>query len=282
VIAGDDEVGHVGDSLGLYLLGALRGEERTALELHLAVCDRCRVEAEKFGTAADALALLSARDVQELMAEFEPPDAAAAPAAPPAPAAAATPPPVAVRRPAPHRPANRPRPASRPRPANRPRPAGSGGALLRRLGDRRTRALAGIAGLATVLVLSVGMTLGLALARTGGAAPPAEITLAATASAADETSGASLSVSFFGDAQGSTIRATVAGLHEGERYQLYAVASDGRTRVVRQWLGSTGVQDVGGRIELPATTLSFFTVTKIDGTTIVSAYLTRSGPSHTS
>ncbi len=142
--------------------------------------------------------------------------------------------------------------------------------------------MASVGVLAVVLILSIGMALGLALGRTTGAGPPAEITLAATASAADGTSGASLSVSFSGDAQRATIRATVAGLREGERYQLYAVASDGRTRVVCQWLGSRGAQDVGGSVALPANSLSFFTVTKVDGTTIVTAYLSRSSSPRTS
>jgi hypothetical protein len=260
------------DSLGLYLLGALHEDERTAVERHLAVCQRCCVEADEFGVAADALALLSRRDVYELMAELEPAEARPAPAAAdPAPVAAGPAPvaagPAPLRRPAPGRPGNRSR-------------SGPGG-LLRRLRDGPTRAVVSLVVLAVVLILSVGMALGLALGRTGAVAPAA-ITLAATARAADGTSGASLSVFFSGDAQGATIRATVTGLHKGERYQLYAVASDGRTRVVCHWLGSEGAQDVGGTIELPATTLSFFTVTKMNGTTIVSAYVARSPSAHTS
>jgi hypothetical protein len=250
VVAGNDVSAHIRDSLGLYLLGALHDDERTAVERHLAVCQRCCVEADEFGVAVDALAMLPQRDVYELMAEPEPADARPASAAPD---------PVPVRRPAP----------------------GPGG-LLRRLRDGRTRALVSLAVPAVVLILAVGMVLGLALGRTSGMVAPAEITLAATASAADGTSGVSLSVLFSGDAQGATVRATVVGLHEGERYQLYAVASDGRTRVVCHWLGSKGAQDVGGTVELPARTLSFFTVTKVDGTTIVSAYVSRSPSSRTS
>lgn len=60
---------HVRESLGLYLLGALDGEERDAIERHLAGCPACCDEADELGTVADALALLPAPDVGQLIAE---------------------------------------------------------------------------------------------------------------------------------------------------------------------------------------------------------------------
>jgi anti-sigma factor RsiW len=60
---------HLRDSLGLYLLGALAGDEREAVERHLACCVPCCAEASELGAVVDALALLSKDDVQELLVE---------------------------------------------------------------------------------------------------------------------------------------------------------------------------------------------------------------------
>ena len=116
--------------------------------------------------------------------------------------------------------------------------------------------------------------LGVALGGPSGNSPT-NIRLDATASAEDDTSGASLSVYVSGDQHLVTVRATVSGLHDGGRYRLYAVTSDGRTWVVDEWLGSTGAQNLSGTVSVPVNTLAFFTVTEVDGGTVVSAYLNK-------
>jgi hypothetical protein len=134
--------------------------------------------------------------------------------------------------------------------------------------------LLGIGALAVVVVLSVGVVLGSLLGGSAGSGPTS-ITLAATA--ADEASGATLSVSVSSQRAGVAVRASVSGLVEGGRYELYAVDRAGRTFVVSTWIGSSGVREVTGSAPVVLDDLTFFTVTRGDGTPVVSAYL--HGPS---
>jgi anti-sigma factor RsiW len=63
VSGSDGSAAHVEDSLGPYLLGALGGVERDAVEAHLAWCESCLTEASELGAVVDALAVLPAADV---------------------------------------------------------------------------------------------------------------------------------------------------------------------------------------------------------------------------
>lgn len=66
--------GHVREALGLYLLGALRGDERDHVEGHLAGCAACCLEADRLGAAVETLAMADPRDARALIAEFMVPD----------------------------------------------------------------------------------------------------------------------------------------------------------------------------------------------------------------
>lgn len=70
---GDDRT-TVHPPLGLYLLGAEGGAERTAVEAHLAGCPTCLREAAAFGAAIDGLILLDPRVAAALLAAQPPPD----------------------------------------------------------------------------------------------------------------------------------------------------------------------------------------------------------------
>ena len=259
---------HVRGSLGPYVLGVLGGGERQAVERHMAGCLRCAAEASELSDVVQALALLPEHDIREFIVRFGAADPTP-PQLPQAPPTAARP-----RRPAPAvalEPAADQRPAGRPRIMSRP---WTGRGTLGR-GRRRGTAPVGLAVLAVLLVLSVGIALGLTLGGSASNTPPTSITLAATASAADHVSGASLSVFVSGDGRQTSIRATVVGLQDGLPYQLLAVTSDGQASVVARWTGSPGAQDVTGSLAKPANTLAFFTVATLGGTPIVSAYLPR-------
>jgi anti-sigma factor RsiW len=136
---------------------------------------------------------------------------------------------------------------------------------------RRSRALLSIAGLVVVVLISVGVIIGLSVSGGGTTTTPVTITLAATA--ADTSSGATVSVVATGHDGRVTVRATVTGLHAGTKYQLYAVTSDGALHVVTSWVGVDAPQDVSGDLPLSPRQLSFFTVTLADSTPVVSAYL---------
>ncbi len=248
---------HIRESLGLYVLGALADDESDRVEQHLLGCPVCQRELDDLSEASAALTVLTAEDRRAIVEQFGP----SAPG------------------PGPVRPsAQRTEPGTR-TDSRRPgdaRRSGRRSGLPVRLRRRRTRLLLSIGGLAALVVLSIGVVLGSALVGSNGTGPTG-ITLAATA--ADRVSGASLSVSVTGDHGGVTIRATVTGLVEGSRYELYAVDSDGKTWVVSTWIGSSGVRELTGSLPVPVSRLSFFTVVQGEGTTVVSAYL--HGPSGT-
>ena len=66
----DSDDAHVREALGLYLLGALKGDERDRVERHLARCAGCCVEADALGAAVMPLALVAPQHVRDLIAEF--------------------------------------------------------------------------------------------------------------------------------------------------------------------------------------------------------------------
>jgi hypothetical protein len=248
--------------LGLYVLGVLGPRERKPIERHLAACDECRLEAETLGEVVAALALFSAQERREIVAEFGLPLAATAHAVGPRPHT------------------GRPQ-TGRPQTGR----AQTGPAMTARapsrwrldLSDRRTRGMLSIAGLTAVVILFVGIFIGGTLNGQGGGAggKPVDFTLAATA--VDARTGASVSVRVTGHDDGTvSIRATVTGLHDGTQYWLYAVTSDGATHRVTGWIGSAAPQDIGGDLPVPIGDLSFFTVTFVDDAPVVSAYLSRS------
>lgn len=67
--SGNDDM-HVDEALGLYVLGALKGDERDRVERHLARCADCCLEADALGVAMEPLVLVARRHVRDLVAEF--------------------------------------------------------------------------------------------------------------------------------------------------------------------------------------------------------------------
>jgi len=229
---------HVGEELlGLHYMDALDPAESDEIHRHLQECSACRAKAEQVCDVVAALALLGTDD--------------AVPAA--VPTATTTPAPARGGGPA--------------------RPSGRGDST--RPGEKRRRGRTGKllrAGSLLALVLVVA-GLGLAtLLRSPQVQPTPVVTAAAAAT--DETSGASASVVVSSsDGNGVTIRATVSGLRESTAYILYAVTSDGQTREVTRWTGSSAVQDVSGYVPVRLGDLSFFTIALGNGGPVVSVYL---------
>jgi anti-sigma factor RsiW len=70
--SGSDDV-HVYGAFGLYLLGALKGDEQDRVERHLARCADCCVEADALRAAVELLVMAPPQDVRDLLAELEAP-----------------------------------------------------------------------------------------------------------------------------------------------------------------------------------------------------------------
>jgi anti-sigma factor RsiW len=244
--------------LGLYVLGVLNAHESEPVERHVAACDECRSEVDTLVDVVAALALFSAAERRQIVREFGIPLRADARARDRAPARSAS-----ARRRAPARPA-----------AGRPQTAPGARRLRPGLRNRRTRGLLGIAGLAAVAIVLASILVALAVDGQG-VRRPGDIAPAATA--VDARTGASVSLRVTEHADHTVgIRATVTGLRDGTRYKLYAVTFDGGTRLVTAWTGSATPQDVIGELPVSAKDLSFFTITLMDDTPVVSAYLSRS------
>ncbi|MEU8419591.1 zf-HC2 domain-containing protein [Micromonospora sp. NPDC048835] len=294
--AGGEHATEEQSRLALYLLGALDEAERVSFEEHLAGCWDCLNEATAIGASTSGLVGLA--DV-----DWELPPEAAAPQAP-APTTGAEPAepvsaadPVATVDPAAiaaplgadgpaggtvvpdpargsgDRPGRGPAGSVRPTDARPGRDRARGarpdrGPTTDRRGARRWRVVGGAA----------AVVLGLALA--GGAIMvnvldgPDQPVLTATGEAPGY--GASLSVSInTDDSDRSTIRVTVTGLRPGIHYRLYAVTRDGATHTVRDWMASSGPQEVTGETSLPVDELAFITVGTRDGAGIVTAPIIR-------
>jgi anti-sigma factor RsiW len=277
--------------LGQYLVGALPTAEREAFETHLARCRECLAEAERLEPMLTMLALVPPEEAHALVAAFAPPEAPGTPTrvsnARPAPAEAATPPAQSRStgstgprdRAAWHDPgtngADRPRGSASPgarrgaaarSPAGRPK----GGTRPRR--GRRASLLLGA--LALVLVIS-GSGVAWAFLRDSGT-HARDVTLAATA--ADVSSGVSLSVRAVGTGRTSTVAATVGGLPAGQRHQLFAVTVDGNSHLLSDWTAAAGVQEISGECAAPVDDLVFFTVARLDGSVLVTARINRGRP----
>jgi hypothetical protein len=259
---------HVRFSLGLYLLGSLPQLERESVERHLASCADCRTESDQLGEVVAALALLSEEEGREVVEEFGVPETSLPGAYGPG---KSTPSAERLLKPlsrGPTAPGMSTPSAERLRRKAKPVITRTIPAPKR---TRRSRALLSIGGLVVVVLISVGVIIGLSVSGGGTTTTPVTITLAATA--ADTSSGATVSVVATGHDGRATIRATVTGLHAGTKYQLYAVTSDGTLHVVTSWVGVDAPQDVSGDLPLSPRELSFFTVTLADSTPVVSAYL---------
>lgn len=254
---------HVGLSLGLFALGALDATEREQVERHLADCDLCRQEADELISTAGAFAAFSDQDRHEIVSEFglpRPAGRSLAPAAPPTAAVGA--PPSTGRRLArlfgPGR-------VGRSGPPGRPAGSGPG-----RTG--RHSGLLGVAGLAVVVLISIGLFVTLLTGGPDTGRKDQAVSLAATAGT---VSGVSLSVVAIAEGDGVTVRATVTGLRADTTYRLYAVGADKVPRLVTTWVGSATAREVTGKAPVALSDLAFFSVTRADGTPVVSAAVPR-------
>jgi predicted anti-sigma-YlaC factor YlaD len=68
-----DGDGHVRETLGLYFMGGLADEDQTAVERHLARCDRCLAEYDDAGEFALYLSALTESDAEVAGDESAPP-----------------------------------------------------------------------------------------------------------------------------------------------------------------------------------------------------------------
>ncbi|NBE80090.1 anti-sigma factor [Micromonospora rubida] len=261
-------------SLGMYLLGSLNPQEREEVERHLAVCPACLAESDELGEVVAVLALISDEDRRGIVEEFGAPglparDAAAATSG----AATSGPAPPVADRPVSDA-ASRTRTRAGTVRAGPGRPSSASRPGTRR--SVRARSLLGIAGPVLAVLIAAGLFIGLAAEGEdgdSGRTAPVDVTLAATAAAGMD--GATLSVVAVGHDGAVTVRATVTKLRPGTRYQLYAVTTDGNTHLVAGWVGSDTVPEVTGEAPVDVGALSFFAVTRADGTPVVSAYVSR-------
>ncbi len=245
-----DVDGHVRESLGLYLMGALLEEQCLEIEAHLDHCEPCRREARELREVTFALALISAEEAEILTAPavndgwrrgkrtFMPSRT------------------------------SRSRPASGARPA-RERPI-SARAERRRLTLRSAMAHARMFAAAALVALVLGFTAGLVLKSADAGAP----TATAAAFGDDQATGASLSVSALGGDDKVSVGATVDGLTPGQTYRLFLVTSDGKAHLVQQWVNSDGPHTVAPtEIGVPISTLAYFTVVDAGGQPVMLAWV---------
>jgi hypothetical protein len=169
-------------------------------------------------------------------------------------------------------------PVAVPAPPRRSDPSGPSRGRSSKARNRRRAAVARLSGLLVLVVAVGGLALG-ALVRlkrdTGGSVVIPVVTVAATA--ADRSTGASLSVFLVQGENGVSVRATVGGLKSGIGYRLYAVASDGHALPVENWVSDGKVQDINAEVQMPLSSLVFFTVSRSGNHPVVSAYLAPDG-----
>ncbi|WP_033341700.1 zf-HC2 domain-containing protein [Catenuloplanes japonicus] len=245
-------------ALGLYLSGVLHDEERTAVELHLAHCAQCLADAEALGEAVAMLALLTEDDRRELVDEFGVRAPGATPE--PAPVTPVTPvasPSVAVRRPA-RGPGGGDRPAGRPR------------------SSRRSRLTLAGAGLGVVLLFAAGFALGRPLVA-GWLGAGDSVTL--VTNAADQTTGASLTVTLSQQGEKVTMEATVDGLRPGAFYRFSVTDLNQNTQELAALTGTGSAQTVERTSPLPLDRVDRFSVTAEDGSLVVVAVVDRDSAS---
>ncbi|WP_303395037.1 zf-HC2 domain-containing protein [Micromonospora sp. NBS 11-29] len=127
---------------------------------------------------------------------------------------------------------------------------------------------------AGAVALAVAVLTGGIVATVGGGGGRDDLVLTATGEAPGQGVGLSVSITTH-EGQGSTIRITATGLRPGLRYRLFAVTRDGVTHPVRDWTASTGPQEVTGELTPPVDQLSFVGVGLPDGTSVVTAPISR-------
>nr|WP_125806120.1 zf-HC2 domain-containing protein [Actinoplanes sp. ATCC 53533] len=137
---------------------------------------------------------------------------------------------------------------------------------------RRT-ALIRMSMLLTLVLVIGGLALGALLRGEREARTAAVPVVTAAATAADRTTGASLSVFVTQQEAGVNVRATVDGLRPGVGYRLQAVTSDGHAWPVVNWTSDGKLQEITADVGVPLSTLVFFTVSRAGSGPVVSAYL---------
>lgn len=243
------DAGHADPTLSLYLLGVLQDEERIAFEAHLLECPECLAQCDQLGPVVSTMSLLGLADV----------DDAPAPAPEPTPTPAAAPPTPVAAPPAPTAPSPTPTPA---RP-HRVDPT-------RRRNWSRPQLV--VLGLAVLMAIGIG-GLGGFIAGRGQSTSPTSISLVAVGDGGE--SDASMSVFVLNRRDGVSVHATVIGLEAGARYRLLAVTAEGRTLVVTEWWGQEKAQEISGDLDVPASSLAFFSVIRTDGTQVMLARVER-------
>jgi hypothetical protein len=134
------------------------------------------------------------------------------------------------------------------------------------------------AGLLAIVLVTGGLALGALL--NGGsdvssddAGKPVAVAATVAAKAADDATGASMSVIVIEQGDGVSIQATVGGLSNGSGYRLQAVTTDGHTRPIANWTSDGKVQELNGKLPVPISSLVLFTVNLANQGPVVSAYL---------
>lgn len=139
--------------------------------------------------------------------------------------------------------------------------------------DRRKPALVRLSALLTLVVVVGGLAFGALLHGDRDAGSVAVPVVTAAATAADRSTGASLSVFVTQGESGVSVRATVDGLRPGVGYRLQAVTSDGHAWPVVNWTSDGKLQDITAEVPVPLSSLVFFTVSQAGSGPVVSAYL---------
>ncbi|WP_326550888.1 zf-HC2 domain-containing protein [Micromonospora sp. NBC_01813] len=232
--------------LGFYVVDKLEAAERVTLERHLSECASCRAERDEIDPVVPALRLLGEAEIQDLVTEFGTPTPAAAPT-PDATSAPVVP--STLTRSGADRPLRRAAGPGAP-PSTPPGPGRGRPKRHRRLAVGLLAMVAAVGVVTTVLVQRSDPTV------------PAPVGIAASGDTAE-------AVAMSVEVAGQTARATLTGLREGVRYELYAVTGDGQTLRLAEWTGAAGSQDVVGDLSVPAGEVAFFSVRQADGAVVV-------------
>lgn len=261
---------HVQHMLGAYVLSALSADEDLAVSRHLADCATCANEAATLDDVLRVLDRLDGDGVARLLAAVSQapgePDVEAGPTSTPTTPDATTPAPTT---PASTTPASTSpvRPSSPPAGPSGSRPASPGRDRRPPAGRRWSRPYRMVLA-AFAVTLAVGIGIGGWLA----SRDPVGIQLAGTET--NVQSGVSVSVTVVGTAGGSRIDAQIEGLTIGRAYQLFAVGDRGESQVAASWTAQDHTQGVGGEVSIPVERLTTVTLTRADGSVLVTVRLT--------
>jgi hypothetical protein len=234
---------HVQLQLGLYVLGGLSPDEHVAVGEHLARCAVCRAESMELAEIPALLSLLTAGDIEELTRESPVPVPHAAPVS--------------------AKPARDD--ATGPR-SEREDSTGPGRARRARLSGRTRFVLASV-----LVALVVGVGIGVWLR---GTAPDA-ITL--VGSETNAATGVAMSVTVVGHDQQSHVDITGQGFSIGTAYQLQAVDVQGHSPTIAQWVANRQSFTFSGDLNVAPADLASFSVTRADGTVVVTVKVAEHG-----